>query len=159
MRPPRRVVLRNGYCGVCGVRSVDDRENLVVSKRKQIWEQEIPIPTTVPQVIREKVLQMEEKLASKPTYSDELITVRRGDHYKFRYEARQLDMCDKMLTDAGVPEWVSTADSCVPGNSTPCRLRWFLARRKDVSESEAEPKLQLEMRRLMETVKRYKGKS
>lgn len=30
VRPPRRVVLRNGYCGVCGVWGMDYREDMAV---------------------------------------------------------------------------------------------------------------------------------
>lgn len=40
----------------------------------------------------------------------------------------------KLLTDAGVPEWVEVGG--MPGNSLPHRLEWFLLRRKDVSAAE-----------------------
>lgn len=48
-----------------------------MSKRKQIWEQEIPIPTTVPQVIREEErqrIQKSERLVSVEEDGDEVFT-------------------------------------------------------------------------------------
>lgn len=52
-------------------------------------------------------------------------------------KARQLWLCDKLLTAAGVPEWVMLeANNGVPGNTVPCRLEWFLLRRKDVTPAE-----------------------
>ena len=42
---------------------------------------------------------------------------------------------NKLLTDAGVPEWVEVGG--VPGNSLPHRLEWFILRRKNVSEVES----------------------
>lgn len=63
-----------------------------------------------------------------------------------KYYQRQLQRCDEMLTKAGVPEWVMNSDSNdVPGNAVAERLKWYLARRKDVKPEEAEPQLQAEM--------------
>ena len=64
------------------------------------------------------------------------------------YKAKQLAICGEMLTRAGVPEWVIGADSTVPGSSVPCRLKWYLARRKDVEPWEGDEDLQREMQRL-----------
>lgn len=59
---------------------------------------------------------------------------------------RELQKCAQMLTDAGVPEWVMNTDSCgVPGNSVASRLKWYLARRKNVQRWEADQTLQREM--------------
>lgn len=71
-------------------------------------------------------------------------------------DAKRLRMCDQMLTDAGVPEWVINSDGeSVPSNSTPERLRWYLARRKDVKRSETDQKLQREMKNWLETVTKH----
>lgn len=40
----------------------------------------------------------------------------------------------KLLTDAGVPEWVEVGG--MPGNSLPHRLEWLIMRLKDVSAAE-----------------------
>lgn len=77
--------------------------------------------------------------------------VRIGKHYQ-----RQLQQCDEMLTKAGVPEWVMNSDSDgVPGNAVTERLKWYLARRKDVKPEEAEPELQSEMQRNIEAAAAY----
>ena len=66
-------------------------------------------------------------------------------HYK-----RQLEVIDQMLTDAGVPEWVMVMRSDgVPANSVPCRLEWYLARRKNVKASEIDKDLQREMAEML----------
>ena len=44
------------------------------------------------------------------------------------------DDARKLLTAAGVPEWVEVGG--MPGNSLPHRLEWLLMRRKDVSAAE-----------------------
>lgn len=44
------------------------------------------------------------------------------------------DDANKLLTAAGVPEWVEVGG--LPGNSLSHRLEWLLMRRKDVSEAE-----------------------
>jgi len=65
---------------------------------------------------------------------------------KARQNERQLQECDQMLTEAGVPEWVlNCANEPVPANSTPQRLKWYLARRKNVSKWEIDRKLQRDM--------------
>ncbi len=48
--------------------------------------------------------------------------------------SEQVREVQSLLTAAGVPEFV-TVENC-PGNSAPHRLKWFLARRKDVSAEE-----------------------
>lgn len=63
-----------------------------------------------------------------------------------RYKARQLKLCDDLLTHAGVPEWVMlTGNDGVPSNSTPCRLNWYLMRRKDVAPTEIDQELLKDM--------------
>jgi len=44
------------------------------------------------------------------------------------------DQANRLLTNAGVPEWVEVGG--VPGNALPHRLKWLLARRNDVSAVE-----------------------
>jgi len=62
---------------------------------------------------------------------------------KLSYLEKQLTICDQMLTEQGVPEWVMLADSNgVPANSVPSRLKWYLARRKDVAVGEIDQQLQ-----------------
>ena len=62
---------------------------------------------------------------------------------KLTYLEKQLTICDQMLTEQGVPEWVMLSDSNgVPANSVPFRLKWYLARRKDVAEGEIDQQLQ-----------------
>jgi hypothetical protein len=50
--------------------------------------------------------------------------------------------CDEMLTKANVPEWVENEGSSVPSNCILERLKWFLARRKDVKKWEIDQNLQ-----------------
>lgn len=70
------------------------------------------------------------------------------------YKAKQLEMCKDMLDAAGVPEWVYLErNKGVPSNSTPCRLHWYLARRKDVTKKEALQGCTLEMKRILANVK------
>lgn len=72
-------------------------------------------------------------------------TVRR-ELLMLRYKSRQLEMCGKMLDESGVPEWVMNSDSNnVPANATPCRLKWYLARRKNVSAGEIDEELNRDM--------------
>lgn len=79
----------------------------------------------------------------------------RAERFALHYK-RQLDKCADMLTQSGVPEWVENTDSDgVPGNSVPERLKWYLARRKDVTPAEAEPKLQAEMKRHLADVEQF----
>lgn len=62
---------------------------------------------------------------------------------KARQNERQLQECAQMLTVAGVPEWVMhSANEPVPANATPERLKWYLARRKNVLKWETDQKLQ-----------------
>lgn len=65
------------------------------------------------------------------------------DKLKLSYLERQMEMCDQMLTASGVPEWVMNLDANgVPANSLPSRLKWYLARRKDVAAGEIDQELQ-----------------
>lgn len=59
-----------------------------------------------------------------------------GEVVRLRLAQRWVRECQAMLTEAGVPEWVMTGDCTVPGSAVTCRLKWFLARRKDVKPSE-----------------------
>jgi len=64
------------------------------------------------------------------------------DKLKLSYLERQMEMCDQMLTASGVPEWVMNLDANgVPANSLPSRLKWYLARRKDVAAGEIDQEL------------------
>lgn len=74
----------------------------------------------------------------------------------YQAKEKQLEMCDELLTKAGVPEWVLLADSDVPANSTPCRLAWFLARRKDVKPDEVDHALLREMEENLRAVKAWR---
>lgn len=63
-----------------------------------------------------------------------------------RYYQRQLEEISFLLTQSRVPQWVQNQDSQgVPSNAPASRLKWYLARRKDVSPKEGEPTLQREM--------------
>ena len=63
-----------------------------------------------------------------------------------RYKSRQLEMCGKLLDEAGVPEWVMTTyTETVPANAVPCRLQWYLTRRKNVSYGEIDDELNRDM--------------
>lgn len=62
-----------------------------------------------------------------------------------RFKAKQLDLCDKLLDAAGVPEWCESTDSEVPANSVPARLAWFISRRKDVKPEEIDRQLQKDL--------------
>lgn len=65
---------------------------------------------------------------------------------KIKAHERELQKCDQMLTDAGVPGWVMNSDSNgVPSNSVASRLKWYLARRKNVERWETDQTLQREM--------------
>lgn len=76
-----------------------------------------------------------------------------------KYYQRQLDDCDKALTEAGVPEWVMNSwNDGVPANCVPERLRWFLARRKNITKAESEQRLQNEMRLLLQHACEYAGR-
>jgi hypothetical protein len=69
---------------------------------------------------------------------------------KAELNERRLKECSDMLTDVGVPEWVMNSNSDgVPGNSVVCRLKWYLARRKNVKAGEIDQKLQREMAEML----------
>ena len=67
------------------------------------------------------------------------------EEVRARRNAIQLERCAQMLTEAGVPEWVELSDSSVPSNAVTYRLKWFLARRKDVKPSEIDKRLKADM--------------
>ena len=72
---------------------------------------------------------------------------------KHMQTADRLRRCDEMLTLAGVPEWVMNSENDgVPANSTPDRLRWYLARRKDIKPGETDQTLQREMKQWLHYV-------
>ena len=53
--------------------------------------------------------------------------------------AKELLECHQILDEAGIPEFVMLESNCgVPCNTVSGRLRWFLARRKSVTRSEAK---------------------
>lgn len=58
----------------------------------------------------------------------------RSEELRRRLVQHWHDDARKLLTTAGVPEWVEVGG--MPGNSLPHRLEWLLARRKDVSAVE-----------------------
>ncbi len=92
-------------------------------------------------------------LEAKHGSQQRVVMARRLEQLKIEQTARRLQMCDQMLTDAGVPEWVMNSENeSVPANSTPARLRWYLARRKDVKPSEIDQTLQREMKKWLEIV-------
>ena len=76
-----------------------------------------------------------------------------------KYKARQLDMCGELLDKANVPEWVMLEDSNgVPANSVPERLRWYLSRRKDITQSEAKQGHDAAMARELKRVKLFEAR-
>lgn len=84
----------------------------------------------------------------------------RLDNLVLRYKARQLDMCSQMLNMQGVPEWVMLeSGNGVPSNATPCRLKWYLARRKDVADCEIDQELRREMEDLQYAKARHNNHS
>ncbi|HRA67717.1 MAG TPA: hypothetical protein PL187_16940 [Caldilinea sp.] len=75
---------------------------------------------------------------------------------KHRQTEDRLRRCDEMLTAAGVPEWVMNSENgSVPANSTPARLRWYLARRKDIKPGEIDQQLQREMKEWLNYVAQH----
>lgn len=81
----------------------------------------------------------------------------RLERLKQEQTQRRLNECGELLTSAGVPEWVmNNKNESVPTNSIPERLRWYLARRKDVKPHEAEQELQREMKKWLEIVAKHK---
>jgi len=72
--------------------------------------------------------------------------VSRLELLRSRQNSRQLLLCRKLLDEAGVPEWVMNSDSDnVPSNSVTSRLKWYLARRKNVTPGEIDVKLNRSM--------------
>lgn len=93
-------------------------------------------PKTMPDKIPSIEVKLELNLDEK--YRRELLLL--------RYKSRQLEMCGKLLDEAGVPEWVMNSyTETVPANAVPCRLKWYLTRRKNVSSGEIDDELQRDM--------------
>jgi hypothetical protein len=82
----------------------------------------------------------------------------RLEQLKSELNERRLTECDQMLTDAGVPEWVmNTGCDGVPSNSVVARLKWYLARRKNVAVREIDQNLQREMKVAEADAREYVG--
>lgn len=80
----------------------------------------------------------------------------RLEQLKAKQNEKRIDEIEKMLDEAGVPEWVENSDSNgVPSNAPQSRLKWFLARRKNVTAREIDQKLQREMKENLEYERRY----
>ncbi len=78
---------------------------------------------------------------------------------KAELNERRLDEIAAMLTDAGVPIWVE--NNChrgVPSCSPVSRLKWYLARRKNVAAHEIDQKLQREMKEAEIHAREYMGR-
>ena len=71
----------------------------------------------------------------------------RMEQLKAELNERRLKEIGDMLDDAGVPEWVeNTSHKGVPSNGVVSRMKWYLARRKNVKASEIDQKLQRDMK-------------
>lgn len=80
----------------------------------------------------------------------------RLEQLKAQQDRHIITEISKMLDEAGVPEWVENTDTRgVPANAPHCRLKWFLARRKNVAEWEKDQKLAREMKENLEHARRY----
>lgn len=80
----------------------------------------------------------------------------RIEQLKAELNERRLTEIAAMLDDIGVPEWVE--NNChrgVPSNSAVMRLKWYLARRKNVSPREIDQKLQREMKAAEANAREY----
>ena len=81
----------------------------------------------------------------------------RFDQLKAELNERRLREISEMLTDAGVPEWVMNAGhNGVPSNSDVSRLKWYLARRKNVKAGEIDQQLQRDMKEAYEHARAYR---
>ena len=75
---------------------------------------------------------------------------------KSELNERRLDEIAAMLTESGVPIWVeNNCHQGVPSCSPVMRLKWYLARRKNVAASEIDQELQRGMKEAEEAARRY----
>lgn len=80
----------------------------------------------------------------------------RLEQLKAQLNERRITEIGAMLDDVGVPEWVeNNSHRGVPSNSAVQRLKWFLARRKNVAACEIDQKLQREMRQAEADAREY----
>jgi hypothetical protein len=83
----------------------------------------------------------------------------RLEQLKAELNERRLTEIAAMLDDAGVPEWVeNNSHRGVPSNGCVSRLKWYLARRKNVAAHEIDQKLQREMRQAEIDAREYMGR-
>ena len=80
----------------------------------------------------------------------------RLEQLKAELNVRRLKECDDMLTDAGVPAWVMNSNANgVPSNTTVARLKYYLARRKNLAKWETDQKIQREMAEMLRYAQRH----
>lgn len=80
----------------------------------------------------------------------------RLEQLKAELNERRLTEISAMLDDAGVPEWVeNNSHRGVPSNSAVMRLKWYLARRKNVAAAEIDKKLQRDMKEAEKNAREY----
>lgn len=80
----------------------------------------------------------------------------RLEQLKAEQNERRLTEIAAMLDNVGVPEWVeNNSHRGVPSNSAVMRLKWYLARRKNVSPREIDQKLQREMKEAEASAREY----
>ena len=80
----------------------------------------------------------------------------RLEQLKAELNERRLTEIAAMLDDVGVPEWVeNNSHRGVPSNSAVMRLKWYLARRKNVAARETDQKLQREMKEAEANAREY----
>jgi hypothetical protein len=83
----------------------------------------------------------------------------RLEQLKAELNERRLTEIAAMLDDAGVPAWVENrCHKGVPSNSAVMRLKWYLARRKNVKAAEIDQKLQREMKEAEIHAREYMGR-
>lgn len=80
----------------------------------------------------------------------------RLEQLKSELNERRLTEIAAMLDDVGVPEWVeNNSHRGVPSNSSVQRLKWYLARRKNVAAHETDQKLQRDMKEAEVNAREY----
>ena len=83
----------------------------------------------------------------------------RLEQLKAELNERRLTEISAMLDDAGVPAWVENrCHKGVPSNSAVMRLKWYLARRKNVKAAEIDQKLQRDMKAAEIHAREYMGR-
>lgn len=108
--------------------------------------------------VREKVDRLDRALldTNEPPACSSECSASRLQELKIKAHEMELGKCDQMLTDAGVPEWVMNSDSNgVPSNSVASRLKWYLARRKNVERWETDQALQRDMEESLRHAQAY----